>query len=75
MIGDSLEADIYGAKIEHANDLDHTPREFKDEDIRRIKPDFSLRNLNELLPTLERISIALTMCIRSLGPRHRCDFK
>jgi hypothetical protein len=31
--------------------------QFKDEEMRRIKPDFSMRKLNELLPTLERISI------------------
>ena len=59
MIGDSLEADIYGAKKLNMQTIWITRRaQFKDEDIRRIKPDFSLRNLNELLPTLERISIA-----------------
>jgi len=59
MIGDSLEADIYGAKKLNMPTIWITRRaQFKDEDIRRIKPDFSLRNLNELLPTLERISIA-----------------
>ncbi len=58
MIGDSLEADIYGAKNLHMQTIWITRRaQFKDEDMRRIKPDFSLRNLNELLPTLERISI------------------
>ncbi len=58
MIGDSLEADIYGAKKLNMPTIWITRRaQFKDEDIRRIKPDFSLRNLNELLPTLERISI------------------
>ena len=59
MIGDSLEADIDGAKKLNMPTIWITRRaQFKDEDIRRIKPDFSLRNLNELLPTLERISIA-----------------
>ena len=58
MIGDSLEADIYGAKNLHMQTIWITRRaEFKDEDMRRIKPDFSLRNLTGLLPTLERISI------------------
>ncbi len=59
MIGDSLEADIDGAKKLNMPTIWVTRRaKFKDEDIRRIKPDFSLRNLNELLPTLERISVA-----------------
>ncbi|MHB8778119.1 MAG: HAD family hydrolase [Anaerolineales bacterium] len=58
MIGDSLEADIYGAKSLNMQTIWITRRaEFKDEDMRRIKPDFSLRNLTELLPTLERISL------------------
>jgi len=59
MIGDSLEADIAGAKNAGMQTIWITRRaEFKDEDMRRIKPDFSLRKLTELLPTLERISIA-----------------
>jgi putative hydrolase of the HAD superfamily len=58
MIGDSLEADIFGAKNLGMQTIWITRRaQFKDEDMRRIKPDFSLRKLNELLPTLERISI------------------
>jgi 2-haloalkanoic acid dehalogenase type II len=58
MIGDSLEADIHGAKNLGMKTIWITRRaKFKDEDMRRIKPDFSLRKLNELLPTLERISI------------------
>jgi len=58
MVGDSLEADIYGAKNLGMNSIWITRRaQFKDEDMRRIKPDFSIRKLNELLPTLERISI------------------
>ena len=58
MVGDSLEADIYGAKNSGMQTIWITRRAlFKDEDMRRIKPDFSLRKLNELLPTLERISI------------------
>jgi putative hydrolase of the HAD superfamily len=58
MIGDSLEADIFGAKNLGMQTIWITRRaQFKDDDMRRIKPDFSLRKLNELLPTLERISI------------------
>ncbi len=58
MIGDSLEADIFGAKSLGMQTIWLTRRaQFKDEDMRRIQPDFSLRKLNELLPTLERISI------------------
>jgi len=58
MIGDSLEADIHGAKNLGMKSIWITRRaQFKDEDMRRIKPDFSMRKLNELLPILERISI------------------
>ncbi len=58
MVGDSLEADIYGAKNSGMQSIWITRRaRFKDEDMRRIKPDFSMRKLNELLPILERISI------------------
>lgn len=59
MIGDSLEADIFGAKQAGMTSIWLTRRaEFKDEDIRRIQPDFSIRKLSELMPTLERIAIA-----------------
>jgi HAD superfamily hydrolase (TIGR01662 family) len=59
MIGDSLEADIFGGKQAGMTTIWLTRRaQFKDEDIRRIKPDFSLRKLSELLPTLERIAIS-----------------
>ena len=58
MVGDSLEADIFGGKNLGMKSIWITRRaQFKDEDMRRIKPDFSMRKLNELLPTLERISI------------------
>jgi putative hydrolase of the HAD superfamily len=58
MVGDSLEADIHGAKSLGMTAIWITRRaQFKDEEMRRIKPDFSMRKLNELLPTLERISI------------------
>jgi HAD superfamily hydrolase (TIGR01662 family) len=59
MIGDSLEADIFGAKQADMTSIWLTRRaHFKDEDIRRIQPDFSLRKLSELPPTLERIAIS-----------------
>lgn len=58
MIGDSLEADIVGAKQIGMTAIWLTRRaQFKDEDMRRIKPDFSLRKLSELPPTLDRIAI------------------
>lgn len=58
MIGDSLEADIYGAKNLQMQTIWITRRaQFKDEDMRRFKPDFSLRSLSELLPTLEQINL------------------
>lgn len=58
MVGDSLEADIVGGKNLGMKSIWITRRaQFKDEEMRRIKPDFSMRKLNELLPILERISI------------------
>jgi len=58
MVGDSLEADIFGAKRLGMKTIWITRRAtFKDEDMRRIQPDFSIRKLTELLPTLERMSI------------------
>jgi len=57
MIGDNLEADISGAKNAGMQTIWITRRaEFKNEDMHRIKPDFSIRKLTELPPTLERIS-------------------
>ncbi|NWF65056.1 MAG: HAD family hydrolase [Chloroflexi bacterium] len=59
MIGDSLEADIFGANQLGMTSIWLTRRaRFKDEDIRRIKPDYSLRKLSELSPTLDLLSIA-----------------
>ncbi len=59
MIGDSLEADILGAGMAGITSIWITRRaKFKDEDVRRIKPDFSIRKLSELLPTLDRIAIS-----------------
>ncbi len=58
MIGDSLAADVRGAKELGMQTIWITRRaQFNAEDVRRFKPDFSVRNLKELLPTLERISI------------------
>ncbi len=59
MIGDSLEADILGANQLGITSIWLTRRaQFKNEDMHRIKPDFSLRKLSELPPTLDRISIS-----------------
>ena len=59
MIGDSLDADILGAKQVDMTSIWLTRRaQFKDEDMQRIKPDFSLRKLTELPPTLDRIAIS-----------------
>lgn len=58
MIGDNLEADIQGAKNLKMKAIWISRRaQFKDGDIQRFKPDFSIRKLSELLPTLERISV------------------
>lgn len=59
MVGDSLEADIFGAKQAGMTSIWLTRRaQYRDEDIRRIQPDFSLRKLSELPPTLDRIAIS-----------------
>jgi HAD superfamily hydrolase (TIGR01549 family) len=58
MVGDSLEADIAGAKRAEMTAIWITRRaQFRDEDMRRIRPDFSLRKLTELLPTLDMIAV------------------
>ncbi|MBL8063307.1 MAG: HAD family hydrolase [Anaerolineales bacterium] len=57
MIGDSLDADILGAKQLGMTAIWLTRRaQFTDEDMQRIKPDFSLRKLTELPATLDRLS-------------------
>lgn len=57
MIGDSLQADIYGAKNLDMQTIWITRRaQFNADDEQRIKPDFSLPSLNELYPTLEQIN-------------------
>ena len=59
MIGDSLEADIQGAANLKLCTIWITRRaRFTDQDLRRIKPDFSVRKLSELPPTIERISMS-----------------
>jgi len=58
MIGDSLQADIYGAKNLDMQTIWITRRaQYKVDDEQRIKPDFSLRGLNELYPALEQINL------------------
>jgi putative hydrolase of the HAD superfamily len=57
MVGDSLTADIFGAKNLNMQTVWLTRRaQFNADEEQRIKPDFSLPGLNELLPTLERIN-------------------
>lgn len=58
MIGDSLVADIRGAKNLNMKTIWITRRAKNnaDEEL-RIQPDFSLPSLNQLLPTLERIDL------------------
>lgn len=59
MIGDSLEADILGAKNLNIKSIWITRRaKFTQEDMRRIQPDFSLRKLSELPATLDRLAIS-----------------
>lgn len=58
MIGDSLEADICGAKSLKMKTIWITRRAiFNADEERRIQPDLSLPSLDQLLPTLERINL------------------
>jgi 2-haloalkanoic acid dehalogenase type II len=60
MIGDSLEADIFGAKNLGMQTIWITRRAQFNADERaaqRIQPDFSISDLNGLLPTLESINL------------------
>ena len=58
MIGDSLNADMDGAKKLNIKTIWITRRaQFNADEMQRIKPDFSLRTLNELLPTLDRLNL------------------
>jgi putative hydrolase of the HAD superfamily len=57
MVGDTLEADIMGAQNAGLLGVWITRRAQPNADnLRRIKPDFSLPSLNELYPALERIN-------------------
>ena len=57
MVGDSLQADIRGAKSLNMKTIWITRRaQFNTAEEQRVQPNFSLRDLNELLPTLERIN-------------------
>jgi len=61
MIGDSLEADIRGAKRLNMKTIWLTRRAQFNADLeQRIQPDFSLSSLNDLLPLLEQINLART---------------
>ncbi|MBI5962770.1 MAG: HAD family hydrolase [Chloroflexi bacterium] len=58
MVGDSLQADIYGAQGLTMKTIWLTRRaQFTADEEQRIKPDFSLPSLNGLLSTLERIDL------------------
>lgn len=59
MVGDSLEADIAGAKRAEMTAIWITRRaEFTNEAMCRFQPDFSLRKLTELISTLDMIAAA-----------------
>ena len=58
MIGDSLQADIYGAKKLDMQTIWITRRaQFNEDEGQRIKPDLSLHSLHELYPALEQINL------------------
>ena len=58
MVGDSLGADIYGAKNLNMQTIWLTRRaQFTGDEMQRIKPTFSLSSLNELFSTLEQINL------------------
>jgi putative hydrolase of the HAD superfamily len=58
MIGDSLEADIFGANALNMKTMWITRRaQFTKEMMQRIKPDFSLRKLPDILPTLDMLNM------------------
>jgi putative hydrolase of the HAD superfamily len=62
MIGDSLVADIYGAKKLDMKAIWLTRRAaFTMNDMQRFKPDFSMRALTELLPTLDLMNMKRIM--------------
>jgi 2-haloalkanoic acid dehalogenase type II len=58
MVGDSLQADIFGAKNLGMYSIWITRRaQFTADEVQHIQPDFCMVTLNELLPTLERINL------------------
>lgn len=58
MIGDSLQADIYGAKNLNMQTIWITRRaKFNADEKQRIQPDFSVTSLNELFAALEQINL------------------
>ena len=60
MIGDSLQADIYGAKNINMQTIWIKRRaQFNADEEQRIHPDFCVDSLEELLPTLEQINLTL----------------
>ena len=60
MIGDSLQADIHGAKNINMQTIWIKRRaQFNADEEQRIHPDFCVDSLEELLPTLEQINLTL----------------
>ncbi|MBK8823874.1 MAG: HAD family hydrolase [Anaerolineales bacterium] len=58
MVGDSLQADIFGAKNLNMQTIWITRRaQFTADEEQRIQPDFSLSGLDQLYPTVERIAL------------------
>jgi putative hydrolase of the HAD superfamily len=59
MVGDSLQADIHGAKSINMNTIFITRRvHFNSDAEQQIQADFKLHSLNELLPLLEQINLS-----------------
>jgi len=59
MVGDSLEADIFGAKNLNMKSIWITRRaQFTADEAQRAQPDFSLSDLTEIFPTLEQINLS-----------------
>lgn len=59
MIGDSLEADIQGAKNLGLKTIWITRRaQINADEMHRFQPDFDLSDLNQILPTLKQINLA-----------------
>jgi putative hydrolase of the HAD superfamily len=58
MVGDTLMADIYGAHQLGMQTIWLTRRaQFNADEELRVQPDFSLRDLDQLYPTLEQINL------------------